>query len=57
MTKEEEIVLELCRQPRTRWEIAKALDVRREAVTKVIRRLERRGLIISHGSTASRKHT
>ena len=56
MMNEEEVVLELCMTPRTRWQIAKELGMTRVAVTKVIRKLERKGLIVSRGLTAARKH-
>ena len=56
MTTDEQRVLAECMRPRTRFEIGQTLGLTREAVTKEIRKLEKKGLIISRGFTAARKH-
>lgn len=52
----EEKVLEAVRIPQTQIDIAKRTGLPREEIRKAIRRLERKGLIVSRGSTAARRH-
>ena len=56
MTNEEKRVLEVCSKPSTRIKIAEATGLSLGDVSKVIRKLEKKGLIISRGYTTARKH-
>ncbi len=60
MTRDEKIteekVLEAMKKPRTRIEIADITKLSKKEVTKVVRKLEKNGIVISRGSTAARRH-
>lgn len=56
MTSEEEKVLEAIRKPRTNIEIVSATGLSWKEVSKVIRKLKRKELVISRGMTAARRH-
>lgn len=56
MGAEEQKVLEAVRVPRTQIDIAKTTGLSRDKVRKLIHQLERKGLVVSRGATAARKH-
>lgn len=53
---EQQEVLEVIQTPRTRIEIAELTKLPIKSVSKIIRQLEKQGLVITRGRTSARRH-
>lgn len=56
MASNEQRILEALRRPRTQAELASSTGLHYKDVAKLVKKLQRQGLIVSRGYTSARKH-